>query len=130
MDDDIALFEDNRLINLTPLLLANDFDLDVDDNLVVVGVDSSLTTAELLLQDGQVFYSAGAFSLSADETAVDSFSYTITDGNVEATATVTLLIVGQPDPVTVELVERTGTDLQQVSFRSAKMCSTASQPGP
>ena len=82
-------------------VLANDTDPDAGDALAVVAVSIAGTKGSVALTRGRVSYDPeDAFdSLNADQTATDTFRYTITDGaGGESTATVTIEITGVDDP--------------------------------
>ena len=109
-----ALFTTNEDTAFTTgNVLNNDSDID-GDSLSVSGVDTTITIGEVTNNgDGTFDYDPnGQFEqLDGGETATDSFSYTISDGNGgEATATVTVTINGadeagaNPLPVTNGLV--------------------------
>ena len=83
-------------IVLTPL--ANDTDVNKHDTLKVAALDTTGTRGSAVLNsDGTVRYTPGqAFAyLAAGSTAVDSFSYTVTDNHgAAATATDTVAVTG------------------------------------
>ncbi|MFT5526223.1 MAG: VCBS repeat-containing protein, partial [Pirellulaceae bacterium] len=95
------------------LFAANDTDIDNGDKISVASVTAaSASGAVVTLVDGIVSYDVTSVAtiqaLSQGETATDSFSYTITDGNGgTATATVSINLTGVNDPVTA--VADTGT---------------------
>ena len=95
-------------------VLANDGDVDANDVLTVSGLDTSGTSGSVTLVGGQVVYDPnGQFeSLGAGETATDSFSYTIDDGNGgTSTASVTVTITGVNDgPVAADDTASTSQD--------------------
>ena len=98
-DDQAALTEDGGAIAVADLL-ANDIEVDGDD-LVLVSVDAtSAGGATLSLEGGAVTYDAGdAFdALGAGQTATDTFSYVVGDGQGGTdTATVTVTVTGVND---------------------------------
>ncbi len=92
---------------LTPSILANDSDANADDTISIVEIngasanfdmDINLPSGAILNvgEDGELGYVPnGAFdTLEAGETATDSFTYTISDGEEIDTATVTFTING------------------------------------
>jgi VCBS repeat-containing protein len=94
--------EDTPLDLLFSELLANDGDPDQDDVLTVVDFDAGGATGGVTqVGDDRFRYDPrGRFdALQVGQTAVDQFTYTITDGrNVFAVATVTITIQGRNDP--------------------------------
>lgn len=104
--------EDSATANLIATLLANDSDPD-GDSLHVVSVDATSTrglvdfdmTAQTLVYDPN-----GAFdSLREGQTDTDSFTYTISDGELTATAVATVIIDGV-DTAPVVIVGTPGND--------------------
>jgi VCBS repeat-containing protein len=93
--------EDAPSVIATADLLANDTDAD-GDTLQVISVSALSATgaAVTLHDDGTITYDPGSLfqHLAQGETAIDSFTYTISDGHGgEDTATVTLTIAGAND---------------------------------
>jgi VCBS repeat-containing protein len=88
-------------------LLANDTDPDFihGDALNIVGVSQTASGAAVSLVNGGVQYDIGTLfqSLGQGQTAIDTFSYTVSDtAGATSTATVTMTITGVNDgPVTV-----------------------------
>ncbi|MFM2130295.1 MAG: hypothetical protein RL477_1841, partial [Pseudomonadota bacterium] len=89
-------------------VVANDTDIDVGDVLSVSSFDAASAMGAVVSQngDGTLNYdptaAAAIQALSAGQTATDTFTYTITDGNGGFdTATVTANLVGKNDVVTV-----------------------------
>jgi VCBS repeat-containing protein len=81
-------------------LLANDRDADLGDSKTLVAVSNSAAGARVSLIDGQVVYDVASLfqSLKEGETASDSFSYTMVDGEgATSTAFVSMTIVGAND---------------------------------
>jgi VCBS repeat-containing protein len=107
-NDSLTISETAGQTEVTSILLANDADAD-GDALVVSAVQavSAQGAAVSIGPDGTVSYDAGAIFADLDngETATDSFTYSITDGNGHvstATATVTITGVTQNEaPVAV-----------------------------
>jgi VCBS repeat-containing protein len=98
--DDSATTSENGAITLN--LLNNDSDADDSDNLSISTIDTTQTQGSVTLNtDGTVSYNPGtAFqSLVAGETATDTFSYTLGDGNGGSdTAVVTVTVAGIDEP--------------------------------
>ncbi|MFP4028738.1 MAG: Ig-like domain-containing protein, partial [Candidatus Brocadiia bacterium] len=104
-DDEINTDEDTPTGNIHDTLLANDSDPD-DDTLDINAVDDGATTGTVSFDDGSDSLSydpAGQFeSLGGDDTATDTFTYTIGDGNGGTdSAMVTVTITGVNDPPTI-----------------------------
>ena len=93
-------------------LIDGDFDAE-GDSLNVIGIDTTGTLGSVTLDgDGNVTYDpAGAFDwLGADESATDSFTYTVSDGNGGTdTATVTVTVVGSSAPTDSSYDAQSGT---------------------
>ncbi|RLE19895.1 MAG: hypothetical protein DRJ50_11605, partial [Actinobacteria bacterium] len=85
-------------------LVSNDTDPDASDVLTVQGIDTTATTGLVTFNaDGSFSYDPnGQFeSLAVGETALDTFSYTVTDSNGGTdTATVTITLTGVNDAPT------------------------------
>jgi VCBS repeat-containing protein len=82
-DDEAATDEDTVLTLAAPGLLANDTDVGTLDVLRVVGIDTSGTQGLVIANaDGSFTYDpAGKFDhLGAGETAIDRFTYVVSDG--------------------------------------------------
>ena len=98
--DDAPAGIDEDAVQVEIDVLGNDSDLD-GDGLTVQSVDDSQTQGDVFINgQGQVRYTPGAAfqSLGEGETATDSFSYTISDGNGGTdSATVTLTITGSDE---------------------------------
>ena len=95
---DLAAVSEDGTVSVD--VLANDSDVDNGDSLSLAGVDGSDTVGSVSIVNGQVVYDPnGQFeSLAAGETATDSFSYTVADGQGgSATATVTVTVTGVND---------------------------------
>jgi VCBS repeat-containing protein len=100
--DSVSTSEDGSLTIAAATLTANDSDID-GDSLSVLSVDGSASVGTVQLVGGQVVYTAGsAFqTLRVGETALDRFSYTVTDASgATATATVDVVINGANDAPT------------------------------
>ncbi|MCP5155360.1 MAG: tandem-95 repeat protein [Ectothiorhodospiraceae bacterium] len=124
LDDDavsdtrLAFGEDEGGRNITAAILGNDTDVDASDVLTVSALDTTGTLGTVSLVGGVVTYDPnGQFdALNTGETATDTFSYTVSDGNGGTdTATVTVTINGstaanQP-PVAVDDDVTTDPDL-------------------
>ncbi len=110
-DDTVAVDEDGAIGLLTPTLLGND----TGNGLRIVAVDSTGTIGGIGFTEdgGTVSYSASGFdALAPGETATDSFTYTIEDGQGDrATATVTVTVTGVNDgPVAQDDMAATDED--------------------
>jgi len=100
-DNGIGFITDEDTSLTTANVLANDTDVDTSDVLSVTNLDTTGTVG-LVTDNGDGTFSYdpnGQFeSLAAGETATDSFSYTVSDGNGGTdTATVTVTINGVND---------------------------------
>ncbi len=104
-DDDVpgpavTLTEGDAALDLTDLILANDFDVDGDET-SIVSVDTTGTAGTVVFAAGSVTYEP-----TSDSATTDSFTYTIADDSedaLEATATVSVTIIGVDDaPVAVD----------------------------
>ena len=101
--DDGAFTDEHSVVRISvDRLLANDFDPDGSDTLIITAVDGSSATGTVTLaDDGVILYDPGGpFSdLATGEQAVDTFRYTVEDGNGgTSTGTVSVRVVGQADP--------------------------------
>ncbi len=99
--DDVAATDEDYSVNISVAdLIANDKDYD-GDTLSFDSIDTSATQGTVTVNaDGTLSYDpAGAFeSLAVGETAVDTFTYTISDGNGGfATGTVSVTVNGVND---------------------------------
>ncbi|SFB10446.1 VCBS repeat-containing protein [Poseidonocella pacifica] len=99
-DDAVATAENDLLTIAATALLANDRDFD-GDALSVTGVDANSTAGASVSFDGtNVTYTPGALfdGLAEGETATDSFTYQVSDGEGSiVSATVTVTIEGRND---------------------------------
>jgi uncharacterized repeat protein (TIGR01451 family) len=97
--------EDNAFV--TANVLGNDSDPN-GDTVELVSIDTSSTLGVVTdLGDGSFGYDpAGVFAaLRTGESELDSFTYTVTDGNGESsTASVSILVVGIDDPAEISLL--------------------------
>lgn len=102
-DDTIAVAEDATSDNLWNLLLGNDSDPDAGDTLAITGVDTTGTLGSLVFDPETntlryVADGAAIDDLSAGETLVDRFTYTVGDGEGGTdTATVEVTVTGASD---------------------------------
>jgi VCBS repeat-containing protein len=126
--------EDNSLIIDATILLANDSDVD-NDSLTLTEVDGTATTGIVTLDGLQITYNPnGQFEfLPFGDTATDTFSYTIEDGNEGiATATVTVTIMGVNDPATIRGTATTAvtedTDVDSNGYLNATGLLTVTDP--
>lgn len=105
--DTVAVNEDATTANLWTSLLANDTDPDTGQTLSIQSVDTTGSLGHVLFdaatQSLRYVADADAFdSLAPGATAVDHFSYTVTDGHgLTSTATVTVTVTGIADGITV-----------------------------
>lgn len=100
VDDVVTTDEDSPLTIAIADLLNNDVDPDTNATLSLVSIDTTGSNGTITqVGDTLVYTPANTLnSLGAGETAVDSFSYTMTDGSgAESTATVHLTINGVND---------------------------------
>ena len=100
-DDDGGTTNQNNVLNGTGLL-ANDTDEDEGDTLTVVAETVNLTSGAIVTinEDGSYSYDPnGAFDyLGVDESATDTFEYTVSDGRGGTdTGTVTITVTGVND---------------------------------
>jgi VCBS repeat-containing protein len=98
IDDAVTTTENGTVVDID--VLANDTDID-GDGLSVLSVDNSGATGSAVINvNGKIDYDAGSgFDyLAAGETATDTFSYTVDDGNGGTdTTTVSVTINGEND---------------------------------
>ncbi len=102
-DDSVGpVDEDSLLTGAAPGLLANDIDVD-GDALEVTAHDtlSAMGAAVSVATDGSYSYdptgAASLQALDADQTVVDTFTYTISDTVLDETATVSVTVTGVND---------------------------------
>ena len=126
-DTGIAVYEDATTANLWDRLLANDTDPD-GDALTIVSVDTTGTVGSVQFDAARqvLTYSADANSLDAlkptDAPAPVTFSYTVSDGSLTATSTVTLDVQGVIEPVLPGLFVGTAAgDVLQGTARAEAM---------
>lgn len=111
---DDAFTTDEASVLVTGNVIDNDTDLDTSDELSVIDFDSLSDSGIPIVSNGDSTFTydpGDAFqALSANETAVDRFSYTISDGNGGiAAATVEITISGLEDDPTTGAVILEGT---------------------
>ena len=102
--DGVAVDEDATSANLWSTLLGNDSDPDAGAVLTIVSVDTTGTLGSVIFNAGTqtLQYVADDTSfdaLTAGATAPDTFTYTISDGTSQRTATVTMTVTGIADIV-------------------------------
>lgn len=119
-NDNIAVNEDATTPNLWNLLLGNDSDPDAGDALAITEVSGAGTLGSLVFdaatQSLRYVADGDAFdALAPGATAIDRFTYTVTDkGGLTSTATVAVTVTGLADGITLnagngdDLVNGTG----------------------
>jgi VCBS repeat-containing protein len=117
-NDAFTLAEDSGAVDVTGQLVGNDSDVDNGDVLKVSAVQGVSDKGALVSvsADGKVTYNPGSVFASLDdgETAIDSFTYTITDSTgLTSTATATVTITGvtqeMPEPDAYFFVQEDAT---------------------
>ncbi|WP_430451221.1 cadherin-like domain-containing protein [Rhodopirellula europaea] len=120
-DDDVAV---TAGATVTVNVLANDTDLDVGDagemidgDILSVTAVGLASTGDAVLEMGDVKYAADNFdSLAEGETASDSFTYDISDGEGGTdTATVNLIITGVNDPAEIDATPATISAIEETA---------------
>jgi VCBS repeat-containing protein len=107
VDDNVAVNEDSVSDNLWDLLLGNDSDIDLDDMVSIQSVDGTGTYGSLVFDAASrsLLYVADHDSFDAldpGETAIDRFTYTVTDRHgLTSTATVEVTVTGVADGATL-----------------------------
>ncbi|MBB4153979.1 hypothetical protein GGQ80_001885 [Sphingomonas jinjuensis] len=99
--DTLAINENATSINLYATLLGNDSDAD-GNTLTIVSVDATGTQGQLVFDAATktLTYAANADgfdTLATGATATDSFTYTLSDGQLTTTATVSVTVTGIAD---------------------------------
>ena len=100
LDGDNVLTESGSIIVTTDQLLANDRDVDNHHTLSVLGIGTTFTEGTASLLNGEIVYDTnGKFeTLAADQTAIDTFTYTISDEHgATSVATVSMTVHGEND---------------------------------
>lgn len=122
-DNQISLRADRLSDSLTSLLLANDTDPDISDQSRLT--IHSVSGGNAFLENGTVYYDPrGVYeALTPDQTATDTFTYTIRDpqGAVSNPATVQVTIQGVNEPPQLDITNITSP----VTFSSAMTDSVA-----
>jgi len=108
--DTFSVDEDDALVITSTRLMANDADIDTNDQLIVVGVSPTTLEANVTFDQGDVHYDASALAvvqnLGDGESLTDEFRYTISDGNGgTSTATVSIAIQGADELVISDIVQ-------------------------
>ncbi|MFP4393953.1 MAG: Ig-like domain-containing protein [Anaerolineales bacterium] len=102
--DDTATTDEDTPVAID--VLANDSDIDASDTLIINSIDTSGTQGTVTNNGGDVTYDPGAAFeyLGAGESALDLFTYTVTDGNGGSdNAVVTVTVTGANNaPVAVD----------------------------
>jgi hypothetical protein len=110
-DDPYGTTEDTQLVVVAPGMLGNDTDADLDQ-LTVITFDAPSVEggAVVVAADGSFTYDP-----PADYSGTDTFGYTVSDGALTDTATVTIAVGATPDaPVASDDPYRTTEDTQLV----------------
>src|SRR5690606_28667249 len=95
LDDTGSVSEDGPGVVID--VLANDSDVDASDELTIVALDTTGTVGSASIVNGQIAYdpAGGIESLAVGETALDTLTYTISDGHgVTDVAPVTVTVTG------------------------------------
>ncbi|MGB7520642.1 MAG: tandem-95 repeat protein, partial [Spirulinaceae cyanobacterium] len=120
-DDNLTIDEDTPLT--TASFLDNDSDTDSSDTLIFTSLDTNNTLGQVSIgaANNITYNPNNAFDyLAPGETATDSFTYTIDDGNGGTdTATVTLNINGVNDAPTISDINKVGDEDTVISFTAA-----------
>ena len=123
VDDNATFGEDDGSSSVLDLV-GNDTDPDTNDTLTVDSVDTTGTVGTVNLGGGTVSYDPnGQFeNLAVGETAIDTFTYMVTDGNGGTdVATVNVTITGGNDaPTAVDDNATFGEDDGSSCFRSRR----------
>ncbi|HEX6376228.1 MAG TPA: cadherin domain-containing protein [Allosphingosinicella sp.] len=107
VDDSVAVDEDATTGNLWDVLLGNDSDPDAGTSLSIASVDDTGTLGSLVFdastQTLRYVADHDAFdALAPGQSVVDTFTYTVTDGNgLTSTATVSMTVTGIADGVSL-----------------------------
>ena len=112
-DDELSTDEDSVIVVEFSDLIANDIDFD-GDPITLLSINSSTTLGQITVNGNGTFSydPTGAFeTLGAGDSAQDSFTYTVDDGNGGiATATVTIIIDGLNDAPVAQPVSIVGDE--------------------
>ncbi|MGH1368032.1 MAG: ExeM/NucH family extracellular endonuclease [Maritimibacter sp.] len=122
-DDALATSENGVLTVAAATLLANDREFDGEEMVLLDGVVTSSAGASVTIMNGEVTYVPGALfdALSEGETATDSFTYVVDDGQGGTDiATVTVTITGENDAPVVRLPNVVSLDENTTQVTSAQ----------
>jgi VCBS repeat-containing protein len=113
-DDSASVGEDAGTYHSTTSVLANDFDFEHDTLTATPGTFVGAYGTLTMNANGSYTYvlSANAQALAQGETAVDSFSYTVSDGSLSDTGTLNISIVGANDAPVANPDTASGTENQ------------------
>jgi len=128
--DNITTGEDSAVTFTAAALLANDSDVDVNDVLSIQSLDTAITQGSVIDNgNGSFSYDPiAAFQhLAVGETAIDTFTYTVSDGHGgSARTTIAMLVTGANDgPVAVADSLSAGEDAA-VTFSVAELLTNDS----
>lgn len=132
-NDAVTTGENTAIDIASTSLLANDTDPDTGDILTISGVITTVTKGSVILNSGNtnIHYDPGmAFnSLNRNQTATDSFDYTVSDGHGgSASATVTVTVVGANDPPVANIDAYTTPANKILSVASPGVLANDSDP--
>ena len=100
--DALSVDEGASAADVTATLLANDSDPNPGDTPIITAINTTGTLGQVILTAGVVTYNPnGQFeALGFGASAADTFSYTLSDGTLTATTTVTVTVNGVNDAPT------------------------------
>lgn len=120
-NDDTATVNEDDLVAAAINLTGNDTDVDLSDDIEVLSIDTTGTSGIVISTgDGDTFTydPSGQFeALGAGESAVDTFTYTVTDGNGgQDSATVSVTVMGQNDGPSAVSDNNTGAAVVEAGY--------------
>ena len=117
-DDSASVSEDAGTYHSATSVLANDFDFEHDHLTATAGTFVGSYGTLHLNSDGSYTYTlaANAQALAQGETATDSFNYTVSDGSLTDTGTLTITIVGANDAPVANPDTASGTENQTLTI--------------
>jgi hypothetical protein len=86
-NDTVTTNEDTPIIILATELLSNDLNLDLEDSLSLIGVNNAVNGMVVINKDGNV-----EFTPAANFNGTANFDYVVTDGKVNQTASVKIVV--------------------------------------